>query len=273
MRRLLVPATLALVCGCVAYPTGVAGLGVPAAFAEGEAAYLAGDYSRAKSLFIRFKDSRHSDPFTPWAHYWIAKCDLNLGSPRAARILFSRALSSQLSPHLEAAALMGLGDAYYAERDHAQAYAHYRRLKSGRLVGRVRAEELELKLGMCQKELGRRRAADRHFSNVIKTDASSRYAREAAKMRSATPSRTPSRAAVPARGRWHVQAGVFSKSQGARDLQSRLRRSRFSFSVVTERKAGAVYYVVRGGTHATEAAAKSEAGRLQAAGFQCVVKK
>ena len=44
-------------------------------------------------------------------------------------------------------------------------------------------------------------------------------------------------------------------------------------SVVTERKAGAVYYVVRGGAHATEAAAKSEAARLQAAGFQCVVKQ
>ena len=268
-------ALAALAAGCAGGTRGVAGLDIPPTFARAEEAFLSGDYARAKGLFVRFKDTRGSDPFVPWAHYWAGKCDLQQGNTRSAKLNFSRAVASQLGPDLEAAALLGLGDACYNEKNYSQALGYYRRVASPRLSGRVRAEEVQFKLGMCQKELGRTRTADKHFERVTKAGPEGEYASLATKMRSAPPAAS-ARAAAASRlapGGWDVQAGVFSRREGASDLQRRLRSGGFRSSLTSERKAGSVYYSVRVGRPSSEAAAKETARRLSAAGFQCVVKQ
>ena len=143
-------------------------------------------------------------------------------------------------------------------------------MASPRLSGKVRTEELEYKLGMCQKFLGRTRAADRHFTRALATGAGGEYAAKAGEMRSKAAAKS-SRAS--GRGTWCVQAGVFSRKPGALDLQKRLRAAGFKAAIRSEQKAGTVYYSVRIGRFSSEESAKAEAGRLGAAGFQCVIKR
>ncbi len=261
--------------GCLPQEPGVKGLSVPSTYADAEGSYLAGDYARAKTLFARFADVRASSPFVPWAHYWTGKCDLQMGSLRSARLNFTKAAAAQLGPDLQAAAIVGLGDASYNEQDYKKAFGYYRRVSGSRLAGHVRTEEINFKLGMCQKQLGRAAAADKHFDTVLKADPNGTYGALASKMRAG---KTSHRLAASPAGRatgawWFVQAGVFSKPENARDLQRKLRGRGIRAQIVPERKAGATYHAVRIGQYRSEAEANRKAWSVRAAGFQCIVKQ
>jgi len=276
MRLRCVTAVLIAVAAAGCWPQGE-GLGVmqvPSAYTQAEEAYLSGDYYRSKLLFLRFADTQASSPFVGWAHYWIGKCNLQTANTRAAKADFQRALESQVGPDLEALATVGMGDAYYNEKDYRQAYGYYRRVAGSRMAGKVRREEIEFKLGMCQRELGSTPSADRHFDRAQELDPKGMYGALSGAMRSsgAAPAARGAGGGHEASG-WYVQAGAFSREENARDLQRSLRARGFRADIVAEQKAGSAIYSVRAGVFSTEAEARARARDLQAAGFQCIVKR
>lgn len=215
------------------------------------ASYLKGDYNSAiDSCRIVSKNVKLGAE----GRYLMGICFLKLNDTKEARKNFEFALENYpKSPRIEEI-MLGVADSYYIDKDHQKAEAAYQKMLR-KFPNSDYASMAYLRLGECQRELGKWRESETSFCKIMNTYALSLEAQQAQELLKKQTSY------------FSIQVGAFSKRDNADSLAVLLNQKGHNAYVDKVYSGDNLIYRVRVGQYNTKEQAEAQARSLAQEGF------
>lgn len=217
--------------------------------------YLTGDYEKTLSVC---RVISKSDILGEEGRYIMGLAFLKSNQPQEARKDFQFLLENYSRSERKDEYILGIADSYYIEDNFEKAEEYYIRLLKD-FPGTGYASIAYLRLGECQKRLGKQQEAGSSFNKVVQDFTLSLEAKMAK-------DRLKEEA-----GFFSVQIGAFSKNDNADNMAEMLRKKGFDAYVEKLYERDRLIYRVKVGRFDTKEKALNEAERLKNEGFSARV--
>lgn len=213
--------------------------------------YLSGDYQRAVDACRTASKERM---LGEEGRYIMGLSFLQLGENEEARKNFSFVLDNYPKSRMKEKLLLGVADSYYLENKFDEAQEYYLKLLKG-FAGTDYASMAYLRLGICQRKLGKWEASEASFNKVVcgfplslEAEEAKGYLKEKACF-------------------FTVQVGAFSKESNAQKLCSLLKERGYDSYIDKGYNRDRLIYRVRVGKYGDKERSQGEAARLKKEGF------